>query len=129
VTADEVLFDALLPPPVLPAFRDSEVQIEIIWSDDDAAVTGRFVRFSAPYERIELDLEGSVAPSAVLRRARPVTFVKTVPAPAATVPFERVWFDEEASEVEEDEAPKAGWWWLAFSLVAGAAAVVFLASY
>jgi hypothetical protein len=126
VTADEVLFDALLPPPVLPAFRDSEVSIEIIWGDDDAAVTNRFVRFSAPYERIELDLDGGGVASAVLRRAKPVTFVKTVPAPAATVPFERVWFDEETSEVEEIAPPRATWWWLVISLLAGAAAVALL---
>lgn len=129
VLVEEVLFDALLPPPPLPAFRDSEVSIEIIWGDDDAAVTNRFVRFSAPYERIELDLEGDVAPSALLRRARPVTFVKTVPAPAATVPFERVWFDEETEEVEEIAPPRASWWWLAISLCAGAAAVLYVASY
>jgi hypothetical protein len=130
VTADEVLFDALLPPPVLPAFRDSEVQIEIIWGDDDAAVTNRFVRFSAPYERIDLDLEGDVAPSALLRRGRPATFVKTVPAPAATVPFERVWFDEEPSELEEPAAlPKASWWWLVVSLLAGAVVVAYVATY
>lgn len=126
MTADEVLFDALLPPPVLPAFRDSEVSIEIIWGDDDAAVTNRFVRFSAPYERIELDLDGAGVASAVLRRARPVTFVKTVPAPAATVPFERAWFDEEPSEDEEIAAPKSTWWWLVLSLLAGAAAVALL---
>jgi hypothetical protein len=132
VTADEVLFDALLPPPVLPAFRDSEVSIEIIWGDDDAAVTNQFVRFSAPYERIELDLESPIGPSAVLRHARPATFVKTVPAPAATVPFERVWFDEDTSAVEIEEPaaePKQSWWWLVFSLLAGAAAVAYVASY
>jgi hypothetical protein len=124
---EEVLFDALLPPPQLPAFRDSEVSIEIIWPEDDAAVTNRFVRFSSPYERIELDFE---APMAALRRARPATFVKTVPAPAATVPFELVWFEEPAEAVEEPaEEPKTSWWWLAFSLLAGAAAVAYVATY
>ena len=127
---EEVLFDALLPPPVLPACRDSEVQIEILWGDDDAAVTTRFLRFSAPYERIDLDLEGDVAPSVLLRRARPATFVKTVPAPAATVPFERVWFDEEPTEIEEPAAePNTSWWWLVMSLLAGAVVVAYVATY
>lgn len=127
--ADEVLFDALLPPPPLPALRgptDSEISIEIIWGDDDAAVTGRFVRFSAPYERIELEVD---TPIAALRRARPTTFARTVPAPAATVPFERVWFDDEPAVEEAEVDGRASWWWLAVSLLAGAAAVVFLASY
>jgi len=52
---------------------------------------------------------------------------------SATVPFERVWFDDEKPEqldaIEEPvAAPKTSWWWLAISLVAGAAAVVWMAS-
>lgn len=51
--------------------------------------------------------------------------------PAATVPFERVWFDDE-SELEASQElvaqPKTSWWWLAISLVAGAAAVGWMAS-
>lgn len=53
--------------------------------------------------------------------------------PNATVPFERVWFDDEQPEqlaaLEEPVAAvKTSWWWLAISLVAGAAAVVWMAS-
>lgn len=54
-------------------------------------------------------------------------------APSATVPFERVWFDDEQPEqlaaIEEPvAAARTSWWWLAISLVAGAAAVVWMAS-
>ena len=51
--------------------------------------------------------------------------------PAATVPFERVWFEDEeklAAIEEPVAAPKTSWWWLAISLVAGAAAVAYMAT-
>ncbi len=198
---DEVALGALLPPPPpMPAVRPlDEVSIEIVFEDDDladAAKTMQFVRFSAPYERIELS---EVAPLPQ-RRARRTTFVKTVttlakgtpsmgvpslrptvempavveasdtvempavveasdtvemPAfvepraalamravtlqmplaapPSATVPFERVWFDDEEPEklaaLEEPVAePKTSWWWLAISLAAGGVAVAWMAS-
>ncbi|HSN25325.1 MAG TPA: hypothetical protein VLT45_03540 [Kofleriaceae bacterium] len=176
---DEVALGALLPPPGMPAVRPlDEVSIEIVFEDDDladAAKTMQFVRFSAPYERIELS---EVAPLPQ-RRARRTTFVKTVatlangtpstgvptlrptvempavveasatvemPAmraatlemplaapPSVTVPFERVWFDDEQPEklaaIEEPATqPKTSWWWLAISLAAGGAAVAWMAS-
>ena len=158
---EDVALAALLPPPPVVRAVESEVSIEIVFEDDDladAARTMQFVRFSAPYERIELS---EVAPLPQ-RRVRPTTFAKTVafgkgtpctgvpslratvkmdavkleavrelplPPPSATVPFERVWFDEaELAEIEEPAVPpKASWWWLAISLAAGAAAVVSLA--
>lgn len=176
---DEVALGALLPPPAMPLVRPlDEVSIEIVFEDDDladAAKTMQFVRFSAPYERIELSEVVPLPP----RRTRRTTFVKTVatlakgtpsagvpslrptvempavvapretvemPAirattlemplaapPSATVPFERVWFDDEEPEklaaLEEPAVhPKTSWWWLAISLAAGGAAVAWMAS-
>ena len=70
--------------------------------------------------------------AAVVTPADTIEMPAFVP-PSATVPFERVWFDDEQPEklaaIEEPAvAAKASWWWLAISLVAGAAAVVWMAS-
>jgi hypothetical protein len=181
---EDVAIAALLPPPAMPGSRPAEcdLSIEIVREDDaddseafdDAAATTRFVRFSAPYERIELS---EVAPLPQ-QRSRPTTFAKTLakgtpstgvpslrttvkmaavvapsvtvempavtaprptialplaPPPSVTVPFERVWFDDEEPErlaaIEEPVvAPQTSWWWLAISLAAGAAAVAWMAS-
>jgi hypothetical protein len=69
---------------------------------------------------------------AIVSPAETVEMPAFVPA-SATVPFERVWFDDEQPEklaaIEEPvAAAKTSWWWLAISLVAGAAAVVWMAS-
>ena len=156
---DELAIAALAPVP-RPVVRpvDTEVAIEVIWEDESEAddqATRQFVRFSAPYERVELDMNDAVPTLAAALKSRPTTFVKTVsvrptvrmmavavppealrsPAsspPGATVPFERVWFDERedsiASIEEVPTARKTSWWWLAISLAAGGAAVAWLAS-
>jgi hypothetical protein len=79
-----------------------------------------------------------VSPADTVEMAAVVSASDTVEMPAfvpasATVPFERVWFDDEQPEklasIEEPiVAPKASWWWLAISLVVGAAAVGWMAS-
>ena len=147
---DELAIAALIPPPPLPVTpaSDSEVQIEVIWEADpdldELAVTGRFVRFSAPYEKIEVE---DVPSLAAIQRVRPTTFVRTVPnarpttpmpamaAPAsATVPFDRVWFEAEADGEELVVQPPRwrrlmrSWAWLAVSLAVGGAAVAYMAS-
>lgn len=142
---DELALDALGPPPQLPSAADSYASIEVVWEDeaaiDELAATGRFVRFSAPYERVEIEEMPSLATlstrPATFAERRPTTFVQTVPAaqhtaPAsATVPFERVWFDDDEDRLAAiEEKPvewKAGWWWLAISLAAGGVAVACLA--
>ena len=57
--------------------EDSFPQIEFVSEDelpslDELAMTGRFVRWSAPYERIELDTEpASESESPASRHSRP----------------------------------------------------------
>jgi hypothetical protein len=139
----EVALDALVPPPSLPRASQSEVQIEVVWEADDAdelAVTGRFVRFSAPYEKVEIEHV------AVIQRTRPTTYVRTVPTarpttpmpvvipPNATVPFDRVWFEAEGDGEELQIQPPLwrrlarSWTWLFVSLAAGGVAVAYMAS-
>jgi hypothetical protein len=126
---------------------------------DELAATGRFVRFSAaservehtapyerveysaPYERVELSSDEMPALSTLavtFKRSRPTTFVRTIseaersPQSRATVPFERVWFDDDEDKLAAiEETPveaKGSWWWLAISLALGGAAVVWMAS-
>ncbi len=148
---DELAIAALGPPPPLPAATpaESEVHIEVIWEADDVdelAITGRFVRFSAPYEKVEIEHVPSLA---AVQRVRPTTYVRTVPTPAratlqmpavappsATVPFDRAWFEQDESQAEElaVQPPKwhrllRSWTWLLISLAAGGAAVAYVTSY
>jgi hypothetical protein len=131
---DDLAIEALAAGASLPAARpfESDVSIEVIYDDaDELAVTTRFVRFSAPYERVEIEPLRAPLP----RRSRPTTFVKTVrarsPHAAATLAFDKVWFDQADDAVEAvEELPAAGtgsWWWLVVSLAIGAAAVAFMA--
>ena len=160
---DELALDALGPPPPLPAARvlDGDESIEILFEDeagiDELAATGQFVRFSAPYERIEIEEVPSLAALSAkptsFKRRQTTTFARTITAeqrrittpievplaaiqamaPAsATVPFERVWFedDEDVRLAAIEDPPvevKQSWWWLAISLVAGGAAVAAMA--
>lgn len=150
----EAALAALVPPPApLPPIArgsESEIQIEVIWEAepdvDELAVTGRFVRFSAPYEKVEIEHVPSLA---AITRVRPTTYVRTVtnvvnarpttpmPAvvpPCATVPFDRVWFEAEGDGEElQIQPPKwlrllRSWTWLLVSLAAGGAAVAYMAS-
>jgi hypothetical protein len=131
-TLDELAIEALASSQTDPAVgpADSGVKLEIQRDDDlDLAVTGRFVRWSAPYERIELD----ASPASSIRHARPTTFVRTVSVPlppAATVGFDKVWFDETEDAIATLEDPPAepgtSWRWLAISIAAGGAVVAAL---
>ena len=142
----EAALDALVPPPSLPRAPESEVQIEVIFEADDAddlAVTGRFVRFSAPYEKLEIE---DVPALAAVTRVRPTTYVRTVPnarpttrmpavvPPNATVPFDRVWFEADGDAEELQVQPPMwrrlvrSWTWLLVSLAVGGAAVAYMAS-
>lgn len=145
----EVALDALGPPPPLPPIPrvdESEPQIEVIWEADDAddlAVTGRFVRFSMPYEKLEIE---DVPALAAVTRARSTTYVRTVPnarpttrmpavvPPSATVPFDRVWFEADGDAEDLQIQPPMwrrlarSWTWLFVSLAVGGAAVAYMAS-
>lgn len=154
---DELTLDALGPPAQLPVklASDSDMSIEVIYEDeaalDELEATGRFVRFSAPYERVEISTEEMPAVSALavtFSQPRPTTFVRTLsasgraitatdltdrtPQTSATVPFERVWFDDDEDKLAAiEETPveaKTSWWWLAISIAVGGAAVVWMAS-
>jgi hypothetical protein len=150
---DELALDALGPPVQLPVklASDSDISIEVVWEDeaaiDELAATGRFARFSpldehvecsTPYERVEIEEMPAMSALAVtFSRPHPTTFVRTIseaersPQSRVTVPFERVWFDDDEDRLAAiEEQPvewKAGWWWLAISLAAGGAAVTWLA--
>lgn len=131
---DELVIEALVvrPPPPVGQFSSFYAMFEIIRDDDDDLVaTNRFVRFSAPYERIELDAKLTEA----VRRARPTTFVRTVRAPvaqaAATVSFDKQWFEQPddviASLDDRSVEPATSWRWLAISVaIAGAAIAAVL---
>jgi len=116
---DELVIDALSNPSQ-PVVRptDSYFKIEVVREDEfDIAVTGRFLRWSAPYERVDLDAALGSPPFA---------------QPAETVAFDKQWFDDAdaavaaISAVDEPviEQP-ASWRWLAISVaVAGIAVAV-----
>jgi hypothetical protein len=148
----EVLASHQLPPAASP--RTSEVSIEIVFDDDDErdiAVTNQFVRFSAPYERVDLDLEPPASALARPRR-RPITFANIIRAsdtqpemraadiraaetitpvtPASdTRAFDAVWFDRSEDSLAHIEAvvPRLSrarqWVWLAISIAAAGAAI------
>ena len=106
---DDLALDALGPPPPLPVARvpEYEVSIEIVYEDeaavvyedeaaiDELAATNQFVRFSAPYERMELaELED--VPSLAELSARPATFARRKPTRFARKITARV--DESVAE-------------------------------
>ncbi len=126
---------------------DTYASIEVLPDEpldvEELVVTHRFVRFSAPYERIDLDLAPS-APTSPLRRSRPTTFVRTVRTPSqtvhasatalptATLSFDQKWFAqpvETLAAISDDAIPAQrssllrSWRWLAISVAAGAVAV------
>jgi hypothetical protein len=118
---DELVIDALSNPSE-PVVRPTEsyFKIEVIREDDldlDIAVTGRFLRWSAPYERIDLDAALGSPPFA---------------QPAETVAFDKQWFEDAddavaaIAAVEEAAVEPAGSWrWLAISVaIAGIAVAV-----
>lgn len=118
--------------PVVDAARISNdyVAMEIIndLDYDDLAATHQFVRFSAPYERIEmLDALPSI-------RTKPTRFVKTVrvvklppPNASATMSIDRKWFeidDQALAVIDEPVVPEGRpWLWLAISLAVATLAV------
>ncbi|HEY6037023.1 MAG TPA: hypothetical protein VIV58_22240 [Kofleriaceae bacterium] len=123
---DELVLDALTeltqnaPPSAVGT--DSYFKIEVIREEEldlDIAVTGRFLRWSMPYERVDLD--------AALDSP---AFVQ----PAETVAFDKQWFDDAddavaaIAETEELAPRRGGWTWLAIS-VAVAGLAVALAEY
>jgi len=118
---DELVLSALAefaenaPPSV--AGTDSYFKIEVIREEEldlDIAVTGRFLRWSMPYERVDLDAElGSPA------------FVQ----PAETVAFDKQWFDDAddaIAAIEEPAADKSSWLWLPISIAAAGLAVAIV---
>ena len=102
------------------AGTDSYFKIEVIREEEldlDIAVTGRYLRWSMPYERVDLDAElGSPA------------FVQ----PAETVAFDKQWFDDADNAVvaiaatEEPAAGKSSWLWLPISIAAAGLAVAIV---
>lgn len=116
---DELVIDALSNPSQ-PVVRPTEsyFKIEVVREDEfDIAVTGRFLRWSAPYERVDLDAALGSPPFA---------------QPSETVAFDKQWFDDadEAivalAAVDEPVVEQRGSWrWLAISVaVAGIAVAV-----
>jgi hypothetical protein len=126
---DELVIGALneLTNAAEPLVRQTEAyfKFEILTEDDveldiDIAVTGRFMRWSTPYERVDLDAALGSPPFA------------QAPQPAETVAFDKQWFDDAddavaaiaATEEPVIERP-ASWTWLAISVaVAGLAVAV-----
>jgi hypothetical protein len=124
---DELVLDALteLAQNAAPSAQgtDSYFKIEVIREEEldlDIAVTGRFMRWSMPYERVDLDAALGSPPF-----AQPIQ-------PAETVAFDKQWFDDAddavaaiaATEEPVIERP-ASWTWLAISVaVAGLAIAV-----
>jgi hypothetical protein len=98
-------------------FKFEVIQHDEVELDIDIAVTGRFMRWSTPYERVDLDAGLGSPPFA---------------QPAETVAFDKQWFDDAddavaaiaATEEPSIERP-ASWAWLAISVaVAGLAIAV-----
>jgi hypothetical protein len=113
---DELVIDALAGAPTVIHTTTGYAKLEVVTEDDlDIAVTGRFLRWSAPYERVELD---AALGSPMFAQ------------PAETIAFDKQWFDEaELVAIEEPvAAPRGSWTWLAIS-VAVAAIAVGLAEY
>ena len=133
---DELVIEALATHAPVARPSNSYVDIEIVWDDEapeDFAVTNRFVRFSAPYERVDIEPLSSLTS---LRRARPTRFVTTVrnvprsPLASATLSFDKVWFDqpeETLATIEDVSVARANsWLWLGISLLVAALAVGFV---
>ena len=106
------------PPSV--AGTDSYFKIEVIREEEldlDIAVTGRFLRWSMPYERVELDAKHD-SPA----------FVQ----PAETVAFDKQWFDDADDAVvaiaatEEPVVRTSSWLWLPISVAIAGLAVAFV---
>jgi len=115
---DELVIDALAGAPNVIHTTTGYAKLEVVTEDDlDVAVTGRFLRWSAPYERVDLD---AALGSPVFAQ------------PAETVAFDKQWFDDADVAVPAIEepvaAPRGSWSWLAIS-VAVAAVAVALAEY
>jgi hypothetical protein len=120
---DELVLDALTEltqnAPASPLSTESYFKIEVIHHEEleleiDIAVTGRFMRWSTPYERVELDAGLDSPPFA---------------QPAETVAFDKQWFDDADDAVAAFEEPaierRASWTWLAISVaVAGLAIAI-----
>lgn len=113
---DELVIDALAGTPAVIQTTTGYAKLEVVTEDDlDVAVTGRFMRRSMPYEKVELDAALSSPAFA---------------QPAETVAFDKQWFDDaEVVAIEEPiVAPRGSWSWLAISVAVGAVAVA-LAEY
>jgi len=120
---DELVIDALTEltqNAPSAAGTDSYFKIEVIREEEldlDIAVTGRFMRWSSPYERVDLD---AALDSPVFTQ------------PAETVAFDKQWFEDAddaiaAFAATEEPAPARApsWTWLAISVaVAGLAIAV-----
>jgi hypothetical protein len=106
---------------------DTYAAVEISEADEeDFTSTRQWVRFSAPYERIEM-IDGMPA----LHSAKRTRFVKTVTAPSATMSFSNLWFQpEDAALLDEETVDTAApamwrpWYTIVAVSVAIAAAVV-----
>lgn len=111
----------LIPTPAMSELSQQAVLDDLVVAHlsrnvsdvDEAAVTGRFVRFSTPYERVE------IAPVAR-------TYVKTV---RHVTPYEPAWFetsDHALSHIEDPEPTerRESWLWLVISLAAATATVL-----
>ena len=64
-------------PQAVARRADGSMSFDLVWdegSPEDVAATNQFVRFSAPYERMDLDLSSSMTS---LVRGRPTRFVTT----------------------------------------------------
>ena len=95
------------------------VSIEVVHHDDeeDVAVTDRFVKFSSPYERVDIEPLREK-----LGKIRSTQFARTIQV------FDPGWFDKEAASEYVPPEPRNSWWWLAISLVIGGLAVAALSA-
>ena len=93
--------------------------------EEDITSTRQWVRFSAPYERIEM-IDGMPA----LQAGKRTRFVRTVTAPSATMSFSKLWFHpEDAALLDEETVDQPKWRpWYTIVAVSTAIAAAVVAS-
>ena len=114
---DELVL-GVLAPEEQPSSAASFASIEVC--DEEDLSTTQFVRYSSPYDKVDIE---PLAESAPRVRVKTTTFAPTVQV------FDPAWFDRDAEPADDAPAPpRATWWWLIVSLAVAACAVVTLAA-
>src|SRR5512140_2139723 len=113
-----------------PPLKLDELALEALTAAP--ADEAQFVRFSAPYERVEIEpsASASIRRVGVSRKKRRTEAPAPVERPSAPLALHKAWFeqpDDALAAIEESSIePSSSWWWLVISLAVAAAALTFV---